>query len=1067
MRIYNMKKTLLITLCVSIMCIYKTNIINAYDDINFKNITIEDGLSQASAEVVFQDSKGYIWIGTNDGLNRYNGYDFKVYSYERESKNSIVNNYIIDIKEDEKGNIWVGTANGVSKIDTKNDCITNYLEGEENGNLSNYNIGDILITKDGRVIIATSNGLNIYNEKEDKFERILQNESDLTSQLINGIVEDDEGNIWIGTKNGLNKVDKNYNTIKKFYNNDHKNSVSTSVIYKLCYDKKGYIWVGSLNSGLSRVNIKTNEIDTYKHDSKNNKSIPDNAVKNMLRDSRGNFWVGTDDGLAKFNDTTEEFTVYKHKIYDKTSLVANEIFSIMEDKTGLIWVGTYSGISIFDPDNNIEHYKSDPMNNNSINDNVIQGIFEDEDGLLWVGTNSKGVNIIDRSTDTIINSSIQYDESNTSNYSIRDITGVGEKIYIATDNGINVINKKTKDIDLYLEEDNLANNNVRDLFLDSKGYLWIGTTQGISILNTADDTIVDYSYILENSNLNDTYVSSIYEDSEGNYYIGLFLEGGLIKIDANNNNHTLYKFTENENSISSNSIRDIMEDKEGNIWIATSYGLNKINKKNGYIENYTTKSGLPNNNIYGILIDDENNPWVSTNAGIAKLDINSNKFQIYDITDGLQGKEFNGNASFKNKEGELLFGGINGLNVFDPEKMGQSKTNENIVLEEFGVKGSIYKNIEGKNFKHDENLIKFKYFLADYKNTKSIQYHYKLEGIDQTWNITDDNEITYTNLNPGDYTFKIKAKNYDGTMSDEKVVKFKIDKPIWRSNLAIVIYIFIAIILIYANMNKVKRLDTLVENRTKQLRDEMTKNNILLNKVINLERNKNNYFINLSHELRTPLNVVSSTIQLICELNKKDENISKEKIDYYMNVMNKNSKRLLNLINNIIDSTKIQNEQYVMNIKPNDIVYLVEETALGLTDYAKSNGIKIIIDPEVEEKIVECDYYEIERCIVNLISNAIKFTPEDGEISISIKDLGDKVLISVKDSGIGIEEQYHKVIFDRFNQIIDVHTEVKGGSGLGLTITKQIIDVHKGKIYVESEIGKGSNFVIILPTTFK
>lgn len=277
------------------------------------------------------------------------------------------------------------------------------------------------------------------------------------------------------------------------------------------------------------------------------------------------------------------------------------------------------------------------------------------------------------------------------------------------------------------------------------------------------------------------------------------------------------------------------------------------------------------------------------------------------------------------------------------------------------------------------------------------------------------------------------------------------------------LYILAIIIFIINHKNKVKRLDRLVQKKTLRLREEMERNTILLNKNIKLERNKNSYFVNLSHELRTPLNVISSTNQLINGLIRKDGDIKKQNLGHYIDVSQRNCKRLLNLINNIVDSTKLQNDMYVISLKETDIVYLVEETALTLIDYVKTKGIHLIIDPEIEEKTIMCDSHEIERCIVNLVGNAAKFTPEGGNITITIKDLEDKVMISVLDTGIGIDEKYHKVIFDRFSQVVDLNNEVKGGSGLGLTITNHIIKLHKGEIYVESKVGEGSNFVIILP----
>lgn len=326
----------------------------------------------------------------------------------------------------------------------------------------------------------------------------------------------------------------------------------------------------------------------------------------------------------------------------------------------------------------------------------------------------------------------------------------------------------------------------------------------------------------------------------------------------------------------------------------------------------------------------------------------------------------------------------------------------------------------------------------------------------------DTTEVLFSNLSPGSYTFKVMAVNGKGMRSEENKVSFKINTPIWISLPAMIVYIFIILFVYIRNRYKVKRLDSLVDKKTKELRNEMNKNNDLFGKVIELERNKNSYFINLSHELRTPLNVLHTTEQLITKLNNEDE-IKKDKLDYYMMVIRKNNKRLLKLINNLIDISKIEHGNYQIKFEDVDIVYLVEETTLGLKDYVEDKGIEIIIDPEIEEKIIRCDSQEIERCIVNLISNAIKFTPKGGTINVIIEDLDRNVKITVSDTGCGIDPMYHEAIFSRFDQVVDQNSEVKGGSGLGLTITKQIVELHKGMIYVESELGIGSKFNIILP----
>lgn len=1061
-----MNKKYIIYMLLLIILLITTNIVyvSAYNNINFKNITSEDGLSQGTVETIIQDDQGYIWLGTNDGLCRYNGYEFKIYKHDEELENSITNNYIVDIKQDNSGNIWVGTANGLSKIDTKTDLITNYNMNDEEKSLSHYNIGDILITKSGDVLVGTSDGLNIYNEKKDEFYRIFNKDSDLSSQFIRSLAEDENQNIWVATNNGIDKIDiKNNKNIISFKTGDGKFDISENDIYVVRYDPKGYIWAGALKEGLNRIDINTNEVKQYKNDDRDEKSLPGNHVKDILRDSSGNLWVGTDNGLAKYNEQTENFATYKNKIYDKTSLVNDEVFSIQEDESGLIWVGTYAGISMFDPNTNIEHYKKDPFDENSISDNSIHGIYEDKDGLLWVGTNSKGVNVINRKNYNVKHLNKTSKDYPISDDNINDIVGIDNKIFIATKNGLNEVDKDLKTINIYNTEDGICNNNITALFADSKKNVWIGTANGISVLNTNTNEIIDITDILTNHNIEDQYIKVIYEDSKGNYWVGCFIDGGLVKIDPNKRTIENYRNKkEDKTSISSNNIRSIVEDKNGNLYIGTSYGLNKLNESNNTFERYSEKDGLSNNTVYGLLVDDNNNLWASTNLGISKLDTNTMTFETFNIIDGFQGNEFNGRAYYKNKSGELFFGGINGLNIFRPNDINMSRYVPTVIFDEFKVNGKVYKDINNQEFKYNENTINISVFISNYKNTKNIQYMYKLEGVSDSWDISRSNNINYSDLAPGTYTLKIKARSYSGKVSDESAVKFIIKPPIWKSKAAILIYLIIITIVIYRTINSVKRLDNLVKNKTLQLTKEMEKNDKLLKKVIELEKRKNNYFVNLSHELRTPLNVISSTEQLVTELNKSKDGIGKSKLNGCMQVVRRNTKRLLNLINNIIDTAKIESGSYQLNIREHDIVYIVEEATLSLKDYIERKGIELIIDPEMEEKIIKCDEHEIERCIVNLVSNAAKFTPEGGTIEVTIEDLDEKVKIIVKDTGIGIDKKYHDSIFNRFNQVVDQGAESKGGSGLGLTITKQIIDMHGGQISVESELGKGCKFIIIL-----
>ena len=1059
MRVNKKINIILILVCIFSCLKISTSYANIRESFNFKNITIEDGLSQSTVETIYQDSKGYIWIGTNDGLDRYNGYEFKHYKYDKYDKNSIANNYIVDIIEDKNGYIWVSTIGGLSRINPDKDEIKNYYSKEDSGNLSNSNLWQLLCTKDNRLIASTIDGLNVYDKNKDKFTRILYKEGELPSQYIYSLEEDINGHIWVGTDNGLVELDKDLNIVKSYHD-----TIGDSDVYNVYDDSKGNIWVCTLDNGLFKINLDDKSVENYKNN--NSKiSIPSNNVRDIISDSEGKLWIATDKGLCTFDYEREEFITYNKKLYQSNSLIDDEIFCLLKDSSGLIWIGTYSGISRFNPNSSFTHFKSDPYDNNSISGNVIHGIYEDDDKTLWIGTNESGVNIINGESIKHLNK----ENSNLVSDLIEDITGFKNYIFIGTNEGLSVLVKNDKTvknytITNYTTKDGLPSNKIRSLFIDSKGYLWIGTNKGLAILDINNNKIIDITYILDEMGVSDKFIRAVYEDSKGNYYIGCFLEGGLIKINPNTKEYKIYKNIENDDSsISNNSIRYINEDLYGNILVGTSHGINILNLSTDKFNHYTEKDGLINNTIYGILVDKNNGIWMSTNAGISKLSTEDATFKNFTITDGLQSNEFNGRACFKSKDGNMYFGGINGFNVFNSQDIELSTFEPKVIFDNFEINGTNKKDISNIKFKSNENNIKINFFTNDYKYTKTTQYYYKLEGLENEWNMTNSNSLVFANLGSGDYTLKIKTITQHGVMSDESSVHFTINPPIWRSNYAICIYLILIIISILRYMHKVNTLDRLVNERTNKLRKEMEKNEQLFKKVLSLEQNKNNYFVNLSHELRTPLNVLSSINQLIKEFTKKDNFITPEKLSYYMGIMDRNCSRLLSLINNLIDHTKIENNSYIINKKDEDIVYLVEETVLDMKDYIEEKGLELIFDTDVEEKVIRCDKVDIERCIINLVGNAVKFTPEGGLIEVLLQDLDDKVKIIVKDNGIGISEENQKIIFDRFNQVVDESSEQKGGSGLGLTITKQLITLHNGEIYVESEVGVGSEFIIILP----
>lgn len=1042
----------LMILLLSFINIVNPKGVQAYDNIMFSSLTIENGLPQSSVETMMQDSKGFIWIGTNDGLARYNGYEFKVFRNEYGKDESLVGNYIVKIIEDNYGYIWVGTTNGISRISTNTDKISNYTD--DNG-IEDKNITGMILTNDGNIVVSTyEGGLYKYEYGSDKFQKLKLNKH----KKISSLAKDDKGNIWTASDNEIDRIDFKNNKMEPFYTFEE----TDNSIYKIVCDKDN-LWIGTTKKGVYKFDVNTKTKVNYRHDKNDSTSIVGDYVRDIYKDSNGVMWFCTSSGLSKYDPDKKCFVNYTSKIYDKHSIIDNSTFTILEDKTGFMWVGTYGGISYFDAKNKIEHYKAGFNTSDELSDNMISSVYEDNQGLIWVGTMSKGLNIIDRKKDEIYNSYNGKLKYKLSSNSIIDIAGYKDEVYIGTSNGLNIVNTKTGNTTMYYAKDGLNNSKVRNLYVDGQGYLWIGTSNGFNVMNLETKEIINLTASFKTIKTKDNFSGAIFEDSEGILWLGSFVNGGLIKLNPHTKKAEVFTAVEGNNGLSNNSIRAIAEDKSGHIWIGTSNGLNMYDKKTNKFTKYTTSDGLCNNTIYGIVVDNDDCIWVSTNSGISKLSKDRGRVSSFNINDGLQSNEFNGEAYLKTKNGELVFGGINGLNIFKPASLAVEDFKSKITLEEVKVNGVIVNDIINKRLSNSENNISIKLFMPDYRSIKNIQYYYKIDGSYDKWLLINNNELNLSNLSSGTYKLRIKARNKNGNFSDESVVTFSIAKPFYLSGIAKLVYLFIIIFFFLSNKNKVKKLDREVAKRTNELKNEMDKNTKLLNKVIKLEKTKNSYLINMSHELRTPLNVLNSTQQLITELNKGEDNIPKERLNYYMSIEEKNIARLLNLINDLIDTEKIENGNYKINIAEHDIVYVVEESALTLKDYVESKGILLVIDPYIEECYIECDNSEIERCIVNLVNNAMKYTAKGGRILVEIEEFDNDVKIVVEDTGIGIEEKYLDSIFSRFHQVVDSNREVKGGSGLGLTITKNIIELHHGKIYVESKVGKGTRFTIILP----
>ena len=1049
--------------------------------LNFNNITTNDGLSQGSIDDIFQDSEGYMWFATNDGLNRYDGNEFKVLKGDNNDIATIWPGLVSDIEEDKMGYLWVGTSGGLARVDKKTLKAKRFItnKNDEKG-ISHSNIWDVFKDSKGDMWVATEDGINKFDYSTEKFTKYTVDNKSLDNHKkikASCIEEDSDGVIIIGTKNGLRAVNQKIGKLE-FYMGDGIDLVNGKSIIDTFKDSKENIWISAKTGELYKITKNTKKIE-FKFNIAEDLNDENTYVKVINEDLEGNMWLGSNRGLYKYNTIKNKGIWYQSKEYDIKTLVDNSILDIYKDKSGLIWIGTLNGISRVNPEQNFINYKKRFGEQNSLSGDSISGIYEDEYGDLWIGTYTSGLNKLDRENDIYTHYKHKKENDNTiASDSIWQVRGDGKgNIWVATRNGLSKINIKTNAVKNYLhnkeDENSIIDNDVREILIDDKGLIWIGTRNGIDIFNPETEVFTNLNEILINNGLDEVYVRRIFQASDGNYYLAVGWSSGLVKLDVNKKEVKVYNHTLEEGSrLSDDVIMGINEGLDGDIWIGTTNGLNRLNPKTGKIKQYKEKQGLANSYVYGVLVDSVGDIWMSTNGGISKYDIKDNYFENYTYADGLQSNEFNAISDFKSKSGEMFFGGVNGVSSFNPKEISKKEVVLTpVVISDFNA----YNNKEYLNdveLKHSENNFRVSFILPDYRDPESIKYEYKLDGFDDKWVCAGKRrEVMYTNISPGNYTFKVRAVLKGGEKSSETIIEVKIKTPWYFSHVAISIYIMIIIGIIIISINYVKILDGLIKQRTFQLDAEILakdklyeEKEALYEEVIRYEKFRNTYLVNLSHELRTPLNVILSSQQLISALNKLEEGIERCKLEKYMKIIKSNSENLLEVINDLIDSSKVKSGAYNIKLKENDIVYIVEEVALSMKSFIENEGLELIIDPDIEEKLIMCSKTEIERCVRNLISNSVKFTESGGTIFIGVRETDNFVEIIVKDSGKGISKEDQSIIFDRFTQIEDGVSSKHFSSGIGLNLVKDLTELHKGTISIISELGKGSEFIIKLPT---
>ncbi|MDV4152067.1 two-component regulator propeller domain-containing protein [Clostridium sp. AL.422] len=1049
---------------------------------NFESLSIDEGLSNEYVTTIFQDSKGYMWIGTIDGLNRYDGERIKIYNCSKEDSNTLSSTYINDIEEDSMGNIWIATDNGLDILVRDTDTVVRMKDQE----VDVYNLGELNITsllkstyEDNIMWVGTENGLikiNIESKTVEAFYNDNNGENSLTNSSVTALSEGKYNSIWVGTKDGINIINKNsqivhkrnqlekeklyiYHISKDSLGNMWISTKDNIIVYDLNEDEKDNVWV-LYQESVKEYDLEEktlNEIYTYKtkeEDAYNNSFI--------LNDSNNNTWISSSNGIIRYSNDKQEIDILKRDTSFSDPITSNVITCFYEDFNGTIWIGTDKGVNILNYSNQFRSQEKEFEINNK---NIVSMLLHEQ--YLWVATKYNGIYIYDKTTGNLVDEIYENDKGiDLKDKHIKSLFKLSDEwILVVTNKDIISINTKDNSYNYKLIEDGYYSE-ITYVYDDGE-LVWIANTNNLYSYNLETKEKIYHSKNLIDFNINPGAFKYILPDNTDKNILWLGgVETGLVKyhkekgvIEQYNNNPF------DDNSLINDYITCMEFDGSGNLWIGTNIGISKFDIKTNKFTSYTTVDGIINNFINSILFDDNDNLWISTNKGLSKFNIEKEEFRSFTKADGIFGYQFNLNSSIKLDSGMLMFGSTNGCTYFYPDDITFISAKKNKV-----VIGDIYigKDIGVYNGKelvleHDYKDLSVEFFLPNYDSLNNITYEYRLEGIDSEWMyLYSKSNLEFKTLAPGKYTLRIRARNGHGELSEETSMNIRIKNPIWKTPLAYIIYIIIIITIISCIMYKVNILRKLVNIKTMKLNKQLEENKRLSQEIIDKERFKNTYFVNLSHELRTPINVISSTIQLVNSV-YKDKCIPYEKASEYMKIINKNCNNLLKIINDIIDSSKIETGHYIINKENNDIVYAVEEAALTMSKFIEDEGLTLIVDPDMEEKIISFDSTEIERVVINLLSNAVKFTPEGGEIRVFIKEIQNHIEITVEDTGIGISKEDQEFIFKRFSQAGKSAIRKTSSSGIGLTLVKHIAELHGGYIRLESEVGKGSRFTIVLP----
>lgn len=1037
------------------------------------NLSTVNGLSQSSVIAIHQDRIGQMWFGTRDGLNKYDGNKFMIFRNKPKDSTSISNNDILSILEDKSGLLWVGTYNGLNCYNPVTNTFKQYFHAKNDKSLCNNTIWDIKEIKN-EIWIGTSSGISIYNKTTKKFSSLFHSSSDrlsIPNNFVLSILETKAGAVWVGTANGLCKLISRKNGVFSFQQIDYNKKTEGLFVQKLKEDASGNLWIGTKTSGI------------YKFEASSKKLI------SLL-----------EKGLQKD--------------------INLDVRAIDIDPKGSLWIGTYNGIYVMQKNGTVRKIVND--SDKKTNVTKVKSVYTDKKGSVWIGTYHNGVNFWDFSNINFSNLNQSSGKQALSFDVVSSIVADKNNIYFGTEGGgITILNKNTETTRFLsaTKSVELSGNSVKSMYLSEKGVLWIGTfSDGLSAYDVNSNQFITHTISPDLRKL--LKESGVYVIKKGRkkdiLWLGTFGKG-LIRYDSSTKTFQIIgNDNYSDNFLTNNRIRTLLIDKKDNIWIGTQSGLNCINlndfdNKSYRVQHYffdekvfsgddilsvfqdkkdriwvgTKAKGFylftgktfrrinfsvgnsPITSIHSISEDSKHNLWLSSNFGIIKYNPAKNTMIIYNQKDGIISNEFNDNANLVVDSHIFYLGGPFGVTYFDSDRIAVNRYSPQVLLTDFKVKN---KSVEANDdqdileksitytksltLSYDKANIAINFAIPNFVNATNNQYSYRLEGLENNWTTTTNTEVSYTIQRPGTYIFEVRGANNDGVWNTTPTSLEIIVKPApWLSSWAFSLYFIIIVAALYGLIWIIQTKENLKnELELEQLEAEIDKENTVA---------KIQFFTNISHEFRTPLTLILGPLQQILSDYNGPNSMYKKLL-----VIESSANHLLRLINRLMDFRKFENNQFVLESAEGNIVKFLKEIFLSFTEFAKGGGYTYNFNTTDEEILIYFDRYKLERVFYNLISNAFRYTPKGGVISVNIKKGENEIILEVEDSGVGVSEENIDKIFDLFFEI-PLHNNIEinynKGTGIGLSIVKSIVNLHKGTIKVENKSSSGAIFIVQLP----